>query len=173
MAILACIALSTLESPLGPMTAAANPSGVCLLEFGRPRRLAHELAALQRHFRCAILPGDNDHLRRLRGELAEYFAGRRRSFTVPVQMPGTAFQQAVWKELTRIPYGQTRSYEEIARAIGNTGARRAVGTANGANRVVIRIPCHRVISKSGAPGGYSSGLWRKAYLLQLEQGARR
>ncbi|MGQ0658401.1 MAG: methylated-DNA--[protein]-cysteine S-methyltransferase [Chromatiales bacterium] len=165
--------LTTLDGPLGPLTAAANATGICLLEFGNPRRLARELGALQRHFRCAVVPGENAYLRKLRDELARYFAGTLRDFTIPVVLNGTDFQRAVWGELMRIPYGETCSYEDVARRVGNRHAQRAVGAANGANRVVILIPCHRVVSKSSTLGGYSSGLWRKKYLLQLERAAQR
>ena len=90
------------------------------------------------------------------------------ALSVPVAMAGTPFQERVWAELLRIPYGQTRSYEELARAVGAPGAQRAVGLANGSNRIAIVIPCHRVINKSGKLGGYGGELWRKKALLALE-----
>lgn len=102
-----------------------------------------------------------------RQELAEYFEGRRQSFTVVTKPRGTEFQQAVWRILQTIAYGQSMTYGEIAEALGRPGAARAVGNAVGANPCLILIPCHRVLAKAG-PGGFSCGLWRKQVLLTLE-----
>lgn len=99
--------------------------------------------------------------------LTAYFSGARQAFTVPVCPKGTDFQRAVWAALCAIPYGQTRTYAQLAQAIGHPGAARAVGNAVGANPCVIFIPCHRVLAKNGL-GGFSCGLWRKRALLQLE-----
>lgn len=116
--------------------------------------------------------GDGDGamgvLRRLEEELRAYFIGSLRVFSVPLDLRGTVFQRAVWDELLRIPYGETRSYEEVACALGRRGAQRAVGKANGDNPVAILVPCHRVILKSGELRGYGGGLWRKEVLLKLE-----
>ncbi len=101
-------------------------------------------------------------------QLAEYFQGRRRSFDLPLEVRGTPFQQRVWKALRRIPYGETRSYGEIARQVGSPRAARAVGMANHANPVAIVIPCHRVIAAGGALGGYACGIEFKRRLLDLE-----
>lgn len=101
-------------------------------------------------------------------EIAEYLAGRRRQFTVSLDLEGTPFQLQVWKALLRIPYGETRSYGEIARAIGRPTAARAVGMANHSNPVAIIVPCHRVIAGDGSLGGYAGGLKMKASLLRLE-----
>jgi O-6-methylguanine DNA methyltransferase len=89
-----------------------------------------------------------------------------------LDFPGSEFQQRVWKGLQRIPFGRTLSYEELAQRIGSPGAQRAVGTANGRNRIAIVIPCHRVVNKNGDLGGYGGGLWRKQALLELERGKR-
>jgi methylated-DNA-[protein]-cysteine S-methyltransferase len=102
------------------------------------------------------------------GELAEYFAGRRRDFTLAVDPPGTPFQRQVWGELARIPYGATLSYGELARRVGRPSASRAVGAANGANPIPIVLPCHRVIGSNGALTGYGGGLPIKRALLALE-----
>lgn len=101
-------------------------------------------------------------------QLREYCTGSRQAFTLPLDMRGTAFQQSVWQALTQIPYGQTRSYSDIAEAIGNPAAVRAVGTANGANPIPIVVPCHRVIGKNAALTGFRGGLQAKEDLLQLE-----
>ena len=88
---------------------------------------------------------------------------------MPLEYPGTPFQRAVWQRLLRIPFGQTIAYERLARDVGRPGAQRAVGTANGQNRLGIVIPCHRVVNKNGQLGGYGGGLWRKQFLLDLER----
>ncbi len=115
---------------------------------------------------------DNDPvvkiLRQACEELQEYLAGKRTRFDVPLIPEGTSFQQRVWAELRRIPYGKTVSYREIAARIGKPNAARAVGTANGRNPLTVVVPCHRVIAADGALGGYSGGLDRKARLLALE-----
>ena len=157
-----------LFSPLGPLVAAASEDGVCMLEFADRKGLKGQAAALGRATSRAVVPGRNDHLERLAVELAEYFDGRRERFEVPLDAPGTDFQRSVWAHLLTIPYGVTRSYEDVARALGRDGAQRAVGRANGQNRLSILIPCHRVVQKNGALRGYGGGLWRKRWLLELE-----
>jgi len=143
------------------------------LEFTDRRMLEAQFAALQKRFAQPLVPAPHHYLDQLRTELAEYFAGTRRDFEVPVVAPGTAFEEQVWRALLAIPYGETRSYEDIARTLGNPAAVRAVGRANGMNRIAIVIPCHRVVNKSGALGGYGGGLWRKRRLLFIEQGSVR
>ena len=158
-------------TPLGPVVAAARPEGVCFLEFSDRERLeGGQLTRLAERFGEAVLGGENEPLEVLRRELEEYFAGRRRVFTVPLVCPGTPFQVRVWDTLRTIPYGQTRSYTEVARAIGAGRAVRAVGHANGRNPISIVIPCHRVVNVGGRLGGYGGGLWRKERLIALEQG---
>jgi AraC family transcriptional regulator of adaptative response/methylated-DNA-[protein]-cysteine methyltransferase len=105
----------------------------------------------------------------LRQELDDYFQGGRARFTLPLASRGTPFQEKVWLELRRIPYGQTISYDELARRVGQPMAQRAVARANGMNYVAILIPCHRVIGKDGSLTGYGGGLWRKRLLLELER----
>ena len=104
--------------------------------------------------------------------MVDYFSGARHAFTVPLVYPGTPFEQEVWTELLRIPYGETRSYEDLARTLGRPGASRAVGRANGMNRIAILIPCHRVVNQNGELGGYGGGLWRQRILLELEKEGR-
>jgi AraC family transcriptional regulator of adaptative response/methylated-DNA-[protein]-cysteine methyltransferase len=165
--------LAWLESPAGPLVAGATEEGICLLEFSDPRRLETQLSTLRKVFRVPVVPGTNRHLDQLKNELAEYFDGERRSFEVPLIFPGTPFQRRVWDQLLAIPYGETRSYEDLAVVLGQPKAARAVGHANGLNRLAIVIPCHRVIGKDGGLGGYGGGLRRKQDLLDLEQGRRR
>ena len=101
-------------------------------------------------------------------QLDEYFAGTRTEFTVHTDQVGTEFQQSIWAELARIPYGRTISYHELSKRIGNVKAIRAVGTANGNNSICIIVPCHRVIGSNGDLVGYGGDLWRKKWLLELE-----
>lgn len=111
----------------------------------------------------------SDFLYEVYHQLNEYFAGKRRNFELPVKGQGTAFQKAVWRELQEIPYGETRSYEDIAVAIGNKKAVRAIGQANGRNPIMIVVPCHRVIRKNGDISGFACGVEAKRYLLNLER----
>ncbi len=164
-----CVTLTWLESPLGPLVAGTTDQGICLLEFSDRRMLETQLEGV-RHRLGPVLPGTHPLLDRLRSELAEYFGGGRREFAVPLAYPGTPFQVKVWDALRRIPYGETYSYEKLAWAVGSPGAQRAVGHANGQNRLAILIPCHRVVNKDGKLGGYGGGLWRKQLLLDLERG---
>jgi AraC family transcriptional regulator of adaptative response/methylated-DNA-[protein]-cysteine methyltransferase len=157
------------ESPLGPLVVAATEGAICLLEFTDRRALETQGETLRKRFARAIVPGKNDQTEQLKEQLAEYFAGTRTEFDVPLVYPGTPFQRTVWEQLLKIPYGQTCSYEDIARAVGVPEGSRAVGQANGLNRVAIVIPCHRVVNKGGKLGGYGGGLWRKQFLLDLER----
>ena len=118
------------------------------------------------------MSGEHKWLEHLREELDEYFAGRLKKFTVPVVLRGTPFQEQVWRELLRIPYGSTISYEEQAIRIGHPTSCRAVANANGQNRIAIVIPCHRVIGKDGSLTDFGGGLKRKQLLLDLERKRR-
>jgi len=140
----------------GPVGIAATDEAVTDIFFGdRPRAGMHE--------------GPTPLLRRAAAELEEYFAGRRRSFTVPLAPAGTPFQQRVWEALRTIPCGETRSYGAIAAQIGQPAAARAVGMANHRNPIAIMIPCHRVIGSDGSLTGYASGTEIKRRLLELEK----
>lgn len=157
------------DTPLGPMLAAAGDDGVALLEFKDRTMLPANHAEMRRRFGCAVVPGGHRHLDTLRAELGRYFAGTSKEFTVPVAPRGTPFQERVWAELRRIPPATTISYDELARRLGQPTAQRAVARANGQNRLAILIPCHRVIGKDGTLCGYGGGLWRKRLLLELER----
>lgn len=168
----ACLFTAMIDTPIGRFLAAANDGGLVMFEFTDRRMMERHFAALRRRFRCPLVPGEHAHLAQVRREIAEYFAGARREFTVPLAPAGTPFQERVWAELRRIPYGETISYETLAGRIGQPSARRAVATANGMNRLAILIPCHRVIGKDGSLTGYGGGLWRKRLLLELERTGR-
>lgn len=114
---------------------------------------------------------DDDAFAAARGQLAEYFAGQRTCFDLVLAPRGNEFQRKVWQVLTTIPYGQTRSYGQLAAQLGDPGLARAVGAANGRNPLSIVVPCHRVVGHDGSLTGYAGGLARKAFLLQLEQPA--
>lgn len=157
------------SSKLGPMFACATDKGLCLLEFTDRRMLETEFQDLCKRLNAVILPGKNKFLDQAQQEFTEYLAGQRQVFNVPLDTPGTPFQQNVWKLLQEIPYGKTRSYQQQATLLGNPKAVRAVASANGMNRIAVIIPCHRVIGSNGKLTGYGGGLGRKKWLLELEQ----
>ena len=169
------IRLQWIDSPLGGLVAAAHSEGIVLLEFAERARLRKQVATLRRHFGSPVALRAEQRLHALldalREQLAEYFGGRRRDFTLPLAFPGTAFQQRLWQALLQIPYGETRSYQQLAQQLGDPAACRAVGTSNGLNRLAILVPCHRVVNKGGTLGGYAGALWRKQRLLALESSA--
>ncbi|MBZ9785043.1 trifunctional transcriptional activator/DNA repair protein Ada/methylated-DNA--[protein]-cysteine S-methyltransferase [Pseudomonas sp. REP124] len=160
-----------LTTPLGPMIAMAERRGLVLLEFLDQASLSGEVEALQNRFGYAVAPGHNAHLQQIEQQLAEYFAGQRTEFSVALHMPGSEFSRMVWAELSKIPYGRTTTYGAIAHLLGKPGASRAVGLANGHNRISIVVPCHRVIGADGSLTGYAGGEPRKAFLLRLENAA--
>jgi len=164
------VVVSWMESPVSPLLLAASDAGLCALEFVGNTNLEGQMDALRKTLGAPVVPGTNKHIEQTQRELTEYFAGKRREFDVKLAPTGTPFQRAVWNQLLRIPYGETWSYQDLARATKKSPtACRAVGQANGRNRIVILIPCHRVINKDGSLGGYGGELWRKRYLLELEQ----
>ena len=149
-------------TPLAVVATAAGGSLVALSLFGSPA--AAEAAAPA----DAAYRPDRPPLPEVRRQLAEYFAGKRRDFALPLDPRGTAFERGVWQALVAIPYGETRSYAEVAMAIGRPTACRAVGRANGSNPIAVVIPCHRVIGSDGSLTGYGGGLHRKQWLLAHE-----
>lgn len=163
------IDLKRIETPLGTMLACATSEGVCLLEFTDRKMLETQLKSISRQLNATIIQGNNPHFDLLETQLSEYFSGSRKTFSVPLHTPGSDFQNRVWAALQLVPYGQTRSYKEQAISIGSPESVRAVANANGMNRISILIPCHRVIGSDGQLTGYGGGLWRKKYLLDLEE----
>jgi len=160
------------SSPLGTLVAIVAADGrserLCLLEFHDRRALALEVPELVRALGGAPHDGRAALHDEVERQLAAYFAGDLREFDLPLEAPGTPFQRRVWDALRTIPFGHTRSYGELAQAIGAPGAQRAVGAANGANRIAVVIPCHRVIESGGGLRGYGGGLARKRWLLEHE-----
>lgn len=147
---------AVIHTPMGPLTVASTDKGIASIQFGKSvpdGAIAEESAARET----------------VKQQLTEYFQGTRTRFELPLDIEGTPFQRAVWDELLRIPYGETRSYGDIARAIGKPGAARAVGLANHDNPVAVVIPCHRVVGRDGSLTGYAGGLHLKAQLLSIER----
>lgn len=158
-----------IKSPIGELFTCATERGICLVEFADKPILAAELKAISTHFCAEIIQGENPFFDLLEAELSEYFAGKRKEFSVPLETFGTDFQLDAWNFLRKIPYGKTTSYKEQALGIGRPKSVRAVANANGRNRISILIPCHRVIGFNGNLTGYAGGLWRKKFLLDLEK----
>ncbi len=158
-----------LETPLGPMFAGATDEGICLLEFTDRKMLETELKTLSKSLNTSIIQSSNSHLINLKQQIEEYFNGKRKIFDLPLVTPGSQFQNIVWNELQKIPYGTTRSYKTQAASVNRPEAIRAVANANGQNRIAIVIPCHRVIGEDGHLTGYGGGLWRKKWLLDFEK----
>jgi AraC family transcriptional regulator, regulatory protein of adaptative response / methylated-DNA-[protein]-cysteine methyltransferase len=163
------VRVSRVLTPLGPMVMGTTETGVALLEFTDRRMLGTQLERLARRLKCVFVPGATAVGRQMEEELAAYFEGKLRQFDTPLEPAGTEFQQRVWKVLKSIPYGETRSYSEQARMLGNPNAVRAVARANGDNPIAIVVPCHRVIGADGKLTGYGGGLWRKRWLLHHER----
>lgn len=157
------------ESPLGTLLLVADDEGLRLVEFAVEQRLAREIRELRARLEAVVVPGTNAHLAAAEQQLAQYFAGTRTRFELALAPLGSLFELAVWKELGRIQFGETHSYAGIARAIGRENAQRAVGRANGRNRLAIVIPCHRVICGDGSLSGYGGGAARKLWLLEHER----
>ena len=162
------ITITRILTPLGPMLAGATEDGICLLEFVDRRMLETQLKRLKKLFNAEFVPGDHRHFSDLQEQITQYFKGALKEFSIPLVLPGTEFQQKIWKILQTIPYGETRSYQDQAKHYGNPQAVRAVARANGDNRIGIIVPCHRVIGKNGAMVGYGGGIWRKKHVLDHE-----
>lgn len=152
---------TTMPSPVGALTLVASDAGLAavLWENDDPKRVRLD---------AKIEDGHHPVLIEARRQLHEYFAGARTAFSLPLEFTGTAFQKKVWQALLGIPYGETRSYGQIAQQLGSPQAVRAVGAANGRNPISIIAPCHRVIGANGALTGFAGGVEAKACLLALE-----
>jgi AraC family transcriptional regulator of adaptative response/methylated-DNA-[protein]-cysteine methyltransferase len=161
---------ATAETALGIVLVAATSKGICKIAFGDDRHtleaeLARELAKAERI-------EDGERLAPFVAQIDAYLRGTRERFDLPLDISATAFQQRVWDALSRIPYGETRSYTDIAETVGSPRAVRAVANACASNPVALAIPCHRVLQKGGALAGYRWGVSRKAVLLATEKGER-
>jgi AraC family transcriptional regulator of adaptative response/methylated-DNA-[protein]-cysteine methyltransferase len=157
-----------IDTVLGPMIAMTDEHSLYLLEFLSKKELERDVARLrQKGF--VFVSGNTSPLTSIDSELNTYFEGKLTSFKTPYRLLGSPFQQQVWKSLCQIPYGETRSYAEQSASLGKPSAYRAVANANGANRLAIIIPCHRVIASDGTLGGYGGGLKLKEWLINHEQ----
>lgn len=161
------------DSPIGPLLLAGTENGLCLIEFGWLTHKSVEQNVMKwagKWYPSFRLQPNGEMLGEAVAELQEYFAGNRRRFELKLDLQGTPFQVKVWHALSDIPYGETRSYRQIAEAIGFPKAVRAVGGANNRNPLPIVVPCHRVIGSDGTLTGYGGGLSIKEHLLSLERG---
>lgn len=152
---------TVIDSPYGPLTLVADDGVLCGLYMVGQRHRPPEETFGER---------DDTSFGEVTDQLKAYFEGELKEFTLELRMSGTPFQRSVWEQLRRIPYGETRSYGELAEALGNAGASRAVGLANGKNPIGIIVPCHRVVGANGSLTGYGGGLDRKQRLLDFESG---
>lgn len=157
-------------SPCGELTLGSFGDRLCLCNWTEERHPGRVNRRLQRLLEAGFRTGETDATREAARQLDEYFLARRTSFSLPLLLAGTDFQKEVWKLLMDIPYGQTRSYADLARALGRPDATRAVANANGANALSVIVPCHRVIGSNRSLTGYAGGLEAKHFLLQLERG---
>ena len=163
------ITTNKIQTPLGEMIAGVLNGELCLLEFNRPDRILFQLAHLYKIFNVEIQEGSDPLLDEISKQLSAYFDGKLTSFSLPLNVEGSNFQMEVWQLLMEVEYGTTCSYMELAIAAGDHKKVRAVGRANGENRIAIVVPCHRVIGADGALVGYAGELWRKKELLDLER----
>jgi len=157
-----------IDTPIGKFIVGATNKGCSISEFADRGGFERINLRIQKRYGAELVPGNNQFIDQMEEEFDLYFKKKLKTFTVPLDYKGTPFQKTVWKELLKIPYGETRSYGNIARQLDKPGAMRAVGKANGDNYLPIVIPCHRVIEATGKLRGYGGGLWRKKYLLELE-----
>jgi AraC family transcriptional regulator, regulatory protein of adaptative response / methylated-DNA-[protein]-cysteine methyltransferase len=158
-----------LDTKLGPMIAIADEHELYLLEFVDRRGLEREVERLRKKIKAVIIPGNTLPIQSITQELNQYFEGKLKTFKTPLFLMGSPFQKSVWKALITIPYGETRSYLDMAKKIKKPSACRAVANANGANQLAIIIPCHRVINSDGKLGGYGGGITRKKWLVDWEK----
>ncbi|MDX7986496.1 methylated-DNA--[protein]-cysteine S-methyltransferase [Xenorhabdus sp. 12] len=158
------IMLHRFTSPLGPMFVCATERGVCLLEFTDHRMLEVKFSDLQRLLKAKIISGENKHTQQAEKEIGEYFAGKRLQFDLLLDTPGSDFQRIVWQQLCRVPFGKTSHSQKLFEQVERQNSVREVAAANGANRIAIVIPCHRIIGK----GGYG-GVARKKWLIEHEK----
>lgn len=163
------ILVNRLLSPLGPLIVATRENELLLLEFADRRMLETQFKRLSKLTNRPMMPGEHPLMEQVQNQLDEYFNGSRNRFDLPLFIKGTEFQELVWRQLLQIEYGQTVSYESIAKKLGRPKGQRAVGKANGDNRIAVVIPCHRVIRQNGELSGYGGGVRRKEWMLDHER----
>ena len=158
-----------ISTPLGNMLSLSDQHYLYLLEFMDRRALETEIDDLRKNHNYSIVFGQTEIAKKLKDELGRYFNGQLNQFSIPLYCLGTAFQKQVWAILKQLPMGTTATYKDIASTLGDVNKVRAVGNANGKNKLSILIPCHRIIKSDGTIGGYGGGVARKQYLLKLEE----
>lgn len=163
------LSIQKLITPLGSMTVLSDNQFIYLLDFSDHRDLKDNIIKIKQQTKSEIINHETPTFHSIKKELDFYFEGQLREFKTPTAFFGSPFQVQVWDALKKIPYGETQSYSELANTIGKKTAHRAVANANGANRLTIIVPCHRVIASNGTIGGYSGGASRKQQLLDLER----
>jgi len=164
----AIIYSTTLKTPIGLLFACATNEGICMLEFPYRKSFQKQIEGLKRLLNADIEAGESKYFEVLKSQLEEYFKCQRKEFDIPLVLSGSAFQLNVWNELCKIPYGEKRTYLQQSENLGSPKSIRAVATANGANKISILIPCHRVVGSNGSLIGYGGGLRNKQFLLELE-----
>ena len=163
------LAVSRFDTCLGSMIVVADENSLYLLEFFDKKNLQSQMKQFQNLFPFSFIERKTIPMLSIEKELHAYFSGQLKVFQTQINLHGSCFQQSVWNALMTISYGETRSYIDQARLIGKPSAYRAVANANGANRLAIIVPCHRVMSHNGQLGGYSGGVWRKEWLMRHEK----
>jgi AraC family transcriptional regulator of adaptative response/methylated-DNA-[protein]-cysteine methyltransferase len=159
---------SEIKSPLGKIMVMGSDKELYFLEFMESRGFERRLVRFMKKIGATVEKGNNAIISSIEKELNQYFEGKLKVFTIPLMQLGTSFQKQVWKKLSQTSWGETLSYSDLAVAVGNPLACRAVANANGANHIAIVVPCHRIIQANGTLGGYGGGLDRKRWLLDLE-----
>ncbi len=159
-----------IETPIGELFSLFTKKGISLLAFKDGKNFYNHLKKIGELYGKELVKPELTPLsNKLKLEIEEYFKGVRKSFNLPLDLRGTDFQLKVWNELRKIPYGETASYTELAIRVKNENYKRAVAMANSKNRILILVSCHRVVNKNGNIGGFSGGVWRKKFLLELEK----
>ena len=164
------IFIKEFSTPLGEMIAGATTEGLCLLDF-KSQRSERKIKEIEKLLGTTVIKGENEYLSQAWDQLQEYFDHKRREFTVKLFNPGTEFQCRIWNSIRMIPFGTTVTYEKHSSSLQMPLAIRAVAHAVGSNRILIIVPCHRILGKNGNLTGYAGGLERKRQLLDLESGS--
>lgn len=162
------VVYTDLPSPLGEMIAGTTDSGLCFLEWHDRGGVPRILKRVEKRYRLPLEAGGHEYLDLLEQELESYFNGTLQQFSLPLNIKGTAFERATWEQLLKIPFGEKRTYGDLAAKLDRPGASRAVGRANGANYLSIIVPCHRVVAAGDKLCGYGGGVRRKEWLLNHE-----
>ncbi len=163
------IHISYHNTKIGQIVIGSFEDKICIVGFQTADKMNEAYKRIRKALSADFVEYEDNVIRLTKQQIEEYLVGSRKEFDIPLLMLGTDFQKKVWRQLLKVPYGQTRSYRDIAKGIGNKGAVRAVGSANGANSIAIIIPCHRIVKSDGSTGGYAGGVDIKKMLLEIER----